>query len=130
MVHVLVHMALLGGRETSDTIARMLNTNPVVVRRMMGLLKARGIVHSEGGRGGGWTLQRPLAELTVLDVQDALDQGPILAPGLSNDQPVCPVERAANTALTAAFGVGEDVIRTEFAKLTLADIAQSAVEGH
>jgi hypothetical protein len=28
MLHVLVHMHLLGGTETSDTIARMLNTKP------------------------------------------------------------------------------------------------------
>ncbi|WP_230980212.1 Rrf2 family transcriptional regulator [Oryzicola mucosus] len=50
----------------------MLNTNPVVVRWLMGLLKAKGIVDSEGGRGGGWTLQQSLADITILDIQSAL----------------------------------------------------------
>ena len=127
MIHVLIHMSLLGGRETSETIGRMLNTNPVVVRRMMGLLKAQGIVKSEGGRGGGWTLERSLDDLTVLDVQRALSEGPVLTPALSKDHPVCPVERAANTAMARAFAVAEETIKAEFSRLTLAEIAPSAV---
>jgi DNA-binding IscR family transcriptional regulator len=126
-IHVLVHMSLLGGRETSETIGLMLNTNPVVVRRMMGLLKAHGIVKSEGGRGGGWTLEQPLSDLTILDVQRALTQGPVLTPALSKDHPVCPVERAANTALARAFDVAEDAIKAEFSRLTLSEIATSAI---
>jgi hypothetical protein len=47
MLHVLAHMQLLGGTETSDTIALMLNTNPVVVHRTVGKLKQQGIVSSE-----------------------------------------------------------------------------------
>ena len=84
MIHVLVHMGLLGGRETSERIAQMLNTNPVVVRRTMASLRQYGIVESEGGRGGGWSLTRPLAEITILDVQRALQGETILdAPWLS-----------------------------------------------
>lgn len=128
MVHVLVHMGLLGGRETSETIARMLNTNPVVVRRTMGLLKAKGIVSSEGGRGGGWALQRPLSDLTILDVQAALVEGPVLSASISRDHPVCPVERATNAALTAAFDLAEISIRDAFSRRTLAEIAQMAIK--
>lgn len=127
MVHILIHMGLLDGRETSDRIAQMLNTNPVVVRRTMGLLKASGIVTSEGGRGGGWTLARSLAELTILDVQQALDDSPILLAGTSRDHPTCPVEGATNAALAEAFGAAESVIRKEFGKVTLADLAATAL---
>lgn len=127
MIHVLVHMGLLGGRETSETIALMLNTNPVVVRRMMGLLKAKKIVNSEGGRGGGWTLQRPLADLTILDVQTALDEGPILRAGIPNYHPVCPVERATNVALVASFDVANAVIQNEYSRITLAELAKVAM---
>ncbi len=45
-----------------DTIAQMLGTNPVVVRRTMALLKEQGYVSSEKGHRGGWKLARPLAE--------------------------------------------------------------------
>jgi DNA-binding IscR family transcriptional regulator len=127
MIHVLIHMGLLGGRETSDTIAKMLNTNPVVVRRTMGALRLRGIVKSEGGRGGGWMLQRPLDELTILDVQMALDDGVLLPAGISRDHPSCPVEHATNVALTAAFSSAEVVLRDEFSRQTLAQLAKVAL---
>lgn len=127
MIHVLVHMGLLGGRETSETIAFMLNTNPVVVRRLMGLLKAQGIVASEGGRGGGWTLERPLDELTILNIQEALFDGPIINASRSDDHRKCPVERAANAVLATAFLAAEDAIRIKFSRLTLAEVAQTAL---
>ncbi|KRE17567.1 Rrf2 family transcriptional regulator [Bosea sp. Root483D1] len=127
MLHVLIHMGLLGGRETSETIAKMLNTNPVVVRRTMGALKRKGIVNSEGGRGGGWILLQPLDELTVLDVQKALDEGPLLSAGVSEDHPSCPVERATNAALLEAFGRAELTLHEELARLKLSTIAERAI---
>ncbi len=128
MIHVLIHMALLGGRETSETIAKMLNTNPVVVRRTMGALKRKGVVGSEGGRGGGWALLVPLEALTVLDVQRALDDGQVLAAGVSEDHPTCPVERAANAALVDAFEQAERTLLREFAELKLSTIAERAMQ--
>lgn len=127
MIHVLIHMGLLGGRETSETIAKMLNTNPVVVRRTMAALKRKGVVDSEGGRGGGWVLLLPLDQLTVLDVQTALDEGQLLSPGISEDHPACPVERATNAALTTAFASAESTLRDEFAALRLSAIAERAM---
>ena len=115
MIHVLVHMGLLGGRETSERIAQMLNTNPVVVRRTMASLRQHGIVESEGGRGGGWSLTRPLSEITILD-----------AP-LSNDHPSCPVERAANAKLQLAYQSAEQALQREFQKVTLAEVGEIAM---
>lgn len=127
MIHVLIHMGLLGGRETSETIAKMLNTNPVVVRRTMAALKRKGVVDSEGGRGGGWVLLRSLDDLTVLDIQKALDEGEVLVAGISEDHPTCPVERAANAALVQAFDKAESALLDEFAKLRLSIIAEHAI---
>ena len=39
MLHTLIHMARHEQPATSDTLAQMLSTNPVVVRRTMALLK-------------------------------------------------------------------------------------------
>jgi DNA-binding IscR family transcriptional regulator len=128
MIHVLVHMGLLGGRETSETIAKMLNTNPVVVRRTMGALKRKGMVGSEGGRGGGWMLLRPLSELTVLDVRTALDEGRLLQPGVSSDHPSCPVERAANATLVGAFAKAETVLLEHLGQIKLSSIAEAAMQ--
>lgn len=126
MLHVLVHMGLLGGRETSERIAEMLNTNPVVVRRTLGALRAYGIVDSEGGRGGGWKLLRPLDRITVLDVQRALNDGAILRAPVSRDHPACPVERASNSVLEEAYAVAEAELMEKYGSMTLARIAEMA----
>lgn len=127
MLHVLVHMGLLGGRETSERIAQMLNTNPVVVRRTLGALRESGIVESEGGRGGGWKLIRSLDQITVLDVQRALIEGQMLPAPLSKDHPNCPVERASNAVLKRAHSLAEAVLKKAYSETTLAHIAETAV---
>lgn len=53
LLHVLVHMHLRGGTTTSGTLAQMLHTNEVVVRRTMAALRTAGMVTSTGGRKGG-----------------------------------------------------------------------------
>ena len=72
MLHVLIHMDHMGGPVTSETISRMLDTNPVVVRRTMAGLRSAGYVTSVKGHGGGWTLATPLDELTLRDIHTAL----------------------------------------------------------
>ncbi|MDR7142887.1 Rrf2 family transcriptional regulator [Rhizobium sp. BE258] len=127
MLHVLVHMGLLGGRETSERISQMLNTNPVVVRRTLGALRDHGIVESEGGRGGGWKLVRSLDEVTVLDIQRALNEGAILPAPLSRDHPSCPVERASNSVLQMAHAAAEKELLERYAATTLRQIAEMAI---
>jgi len=58
-LHVLVALADLGGEgATSELLARSVNTNPVVVRRILGMLVQAGLVAGKGGRGGGYHLAR------------------------------------------------------------------------
>lgn len=129
MLHVLVHMQLLGGTETSETIALMLNTNPVVVRRTMAKLKQQGIVSSEGGPGGGWRLVQDPERVTVLDILRAITDATIFTLGPSSDHPSCPVERAVNARLSGALERAEAVLSEEFGQITLADISREFIEG-
>lgn len=127
MLHVLIHMSLRGGRATSDTIAQMLATNPVVVRRTMAGLKSRGYVASEGGHGGGWQIMKPLAALTVLDIYTALEEPELFAVACAQDHPGCPVERASNAALRGVLDDAETLMRQRMGAITLAEIASAVV---
>ncbi len=124
MLHVLIHMAQHDKPLTSDSIAQMLNTNAVVVRRTMSGLRDKGHVLSEKGHGGGWTLGKPLAEITLFDVYQALGEPPIFALGLSNDHPLCLVEQAVNAGLENALQEAKTLLLTTFKQITVADLAR------
>ncbi|MDH4763348.1 Rrf2 family transcriptional regulator [Pseudomonas sp. CBMAI 2609] len=123
MLHTLIHMARHEQPATSDTLAQMLSTNPVVVRRTMALLKEQGYVRSEKGHRGGWMLAKPLAEITLLDIHQALGSSSIFAIGLATDQPECLVERAVNNALTEAFDAAQALLLTRLRSITLQQLA-------
>ena len=123
MLHVLIHMDQREHPLTSDEIARMLNTNPVVVRRTMAGLRDNGYVTSEKGHGGGWKLARPLDQLTLLDVYVALGNPPVFALGLADDDPRCLVEQAVNDGLTEALGNARQLLLDRFGSITLGDLA-------
>jgi Rrf2 family protein len=73
-VHVLTYLAWKrseGG--TSERIAASVNTNPVVVRRIVGALRKAGMVTVQPGVGGGAQLAREPREITLLDVYRAVE---------------------------------------------------------
>ncbi|MEE6451310.1 Rrf2 family transcriptional regulator [Gottfriedia acidiceleris] len=57
---------------TSEWIAGSVNTNPVVIRRVMGKLKNAGLIQVRRGTGGA-TLRKSLNEITLLDVYRAVE---------------------------------------------------------
>ncbi|HBT4568755.1 Rrf2 family transcriptional regulator [Klebsiella pneumoniae] len=123
MLHVLIHLSQHDRPATSDTIAEMLNTNPAVVRRTMALLKEKGYVRSEKGHKGGWTLAKPLADITLLDIHKALGSSSLFAIGLSTEHPECLVEQAVNAALTEAFDAAQALLLKRLESVTLAELA-------
>ena len=123
MLHVLLHMARSDGPVTSELIARMLGTNAVVVRRTMAGLRDAGLVRSEKGHGGGWSLACDLAHVSLLDVHVALGEPTIFAIGNAAESPGCLVEQAVNVALEGALRDAAALLTARLRGVTLADIA-------
>lgn len=123
MLHVLLHMARHDGPMTSDRIAAMLHTNPVVVRRTMAGLREAGFVRSGKGHGGGWTLARDLAEISLLDVHRAVGGPNLFAIGTDSERPDCLVEQAVNQALGDALEKAEAMLLARLDGVTLAALA-------
>ena len=123
MLHLLIHMDRADGPITSGDAAQMLNTNPVVVRRTMAGLRDAGLVRSDKGHAGGWTLMKPLEDVTMLDVYKAVGEPRIFAIGLADPTPDCLVEQAVNSSMNDALRAAEAMLVSELAKVTLAQIA-------
>ena len=122
MLHVLLHMEEQQRPMTSDEIAGMLGTNPALVRRTLAGLREGGYVVSERGHGGGWTLGRPLVEMTLRDVYEAVGAPEIFALGLADDQPQCLVEQAVNTALRQTLDEARALLLRRFSEIRVSDL--------
>jgi len=123
VLHVLLHMADRGQPMTSDSLAKAMDTNPVVIRRIMAGLRDQGYVRSEKGHGGGWTLACELSRVTLRDIYTALGRPPLLAMGNRTESPGCLVEQAVNAALDQAFRDAEVVLLTRLGEVTLAALS-------
>lgn len=72
-VHILSLVAIESNELcTSEWIAESVNTNPVVIRRIIGKLRNAGLIQVRQGLGGA-TLQKPLKDITLLDVYRAVE---------------------------------------------------------
>jgi len=122
-LHALVHMAQAPERAmTSEQIAGWLNTNPVVVRRMIGGLREAGILASARGHGGGLTLARPADAITLAQVAEALSEK-FFAFNTETESPGCLVERAVNHSLDGFRAEVERLLAERLSTVTLADLA-------
>ncbi|WP_193089339.1 Rrf2 family transcriptional regulator [Advenella sp. FME57] len=128
LLHILIHMRLRGGSTTSDTIAQMLDTNPVVVRRTMAALRESGYVKSTGGPGGGWALACDLNELTVRDVYDAIGHTAPFVFGPAHDKPSCPVEASVNRHIDEVLSSVENTLLQLLDEKLLSDISNDLTE--
>ncbi|BBM03273.1 Rrf2 family transcriptional regulator [Microbulbifer sp. GL-2] len=119
VLHVLVHLEMTDQPVTSDKMAEMLFTNPVVVRRTMALLRNQGFVRSTKGHNGGWSLAKPLNNITLLDIHKALGETSVFTIGLTDEHTNCPIEHSVNAALKDVMNEAEGLMLERFGEITL-----------
>lgn len=123
--HVLTLLAHVAGEEvptTSELIAASVNTNPVVIRRLLGLLRAAGLVRSQGGPGGGWQLAASPRAITLRDVFRAVQRDPLFPLHASTPNPRCPVGRTIQAALVERYDEARLALERQLARTTVHDL--------
>ena len=123
VLHVLLHMAHVSEPLTSEVLARSMGTNPAVFRRTMAGLREAGFVRSGKGHGGGWQLARPLREITLLAVYEALGRPNLFAIGNRSHHPDCLVEKNVNGVMADTMAEAEALFAKRFGEITLDEIA-------
>lgn len=108
---------------TSEWIAESVNTNPVVIRRVMGKLKNAGLIDIRRGLGGA-TLQKPLQEITLLDVYravDVVDEGELFQMH-ENPNPSCPVGANIQGVLELILFRAQDAMEAVLKEVTMEEL--------
>lgn len=124
VLHVLLHMLGTKAPATSEQLAKMMGTNPVVVRRTMAGLREQGFVASAKGHGGGWSIACDSKAVTLADIYKAVGEPPLVALGHRSENPACLVEQAVNHALDTTFREVEALFQAKLRTVTLADLSR------
>lgn len=125
-LHILTLLAFAGEEPlTSEYIAGSVNTNAVVVRRLLGLLRKKGFVTSRPGSGGGWQLVKGPDSITLRDVRRALNEGSPFSMHTNDPNPACPVGRNIQAALDGVYSHAECAMEAELAQTTIEKLLRS-----
>ena len=108
---------------TSEFLAGSIQTNPVVVRRILGQLKKAGLIESSQGVAG-ITIPKPLEEISFYDVYAAIE--PVEEGDLfrfhDSPNPDCPVGRNIHRLLDGKLREIQNAMEEKMRRYTLADL--------
>ena len=126
---VALHIMLLvardgGGESTSAKLAWSIGTNPVVVRRIAGLLSRAGLIAVQRGPGGA-SLARPAEEITLRDIWRAIHPEEDRLLGLhGKTNPACAVGSRVPALLRRRFEAAEAAMLEDLRGTTLAALSR------
>ena len=108
---------------TSDFLASSINTNPVIIRRILGQLSKAGLIKVARGTGG-IEITRPLRDITFLDIYRAVDpiEGGDLFHFHENPNPACPVGGNIHALLDGKLRSIQEAMEDRMKEYTLEDI--------
>ncbi len=130
-IHVLTLLAHEAGKGplTSEFIAGSVNTNPVVIRRLLALLRDAKLVRSQAGPGGGWQLMAPPRSITLRDVFRAVQSHDLFPLHAGTPNPRCPVGSSIQAALGPRYDDARLALERELGRTSIFDLVQDVKRG-
>lgn len=123
-IHILSLIAANPGKQiTSDYIAGSVNTNPVVIRRIMSMLKKAGILKTRVGVAGTALARNP-ADISLLEVHKAVQAQDELFAIHEQPNPNCPIGKNIQSTLEGVFFDAQRALENELANKSVEDILQ------
>ena len=99
-VHVLTMLAKSGEEKMkSEYVAGSVNTNAVVIRRLLGLLNQANLVVSQTGASGGTRLARCPNEINLAEIYRAVSCGEVFALHAKSPNQDCPIGKNIEAVL-------------------------------
>ncbi|MEU5515782.1 Rrf2 family transcriptional regulator [Streptomyces griseoaurantiacus] len=128
-VHALAMLAnRRGGSLTSAEIAESLDSNPVLVRRVLGRLRDARLVWSTEGRGGGWSLARAPRDITLYDAYAAVEDGQVFSRHAHPPNGTCAIGRNIGDLLDAEFRSAERALEEQLRGTTIAGLLRQVLD--
>jgi Rrf2 family protein len=128
-VHVLAVLAYKhGDRVSSSFLASSVNTNPVIIRRLLLALQQANLVETRRGPGFGSRLTRPPSRIDLAEVYRAVEcEAPFVLPRRKANGH-CPVGQKIGMAMENVFSMAHAALQQELARTTLASVLRTLNE--
>lgn len=129
-VHILSLLAVNPtSHNTSEWIAGSVNTNPVIIRTVLGKLKKAGLVSVRSGVGGAY-LTKELKDITLFDIYQAVEVVPEENLFHLHEQPnpQCPVGANIQGVLQLVLLQAQSALEEVLAKVTMEQLAADLIE--
>lgn len=123
-VHILSLLEISKNEKlTSEFIASSVNTNSVVVRRIMGMMNKSAIIITSPGVAGA-VITRPISQITLLDVYLAVESEhqDSLFSIHNKPNPNCPIGKNIQHTLNHRFTQAQRAMENELANITIEEI--------
>ena len=122
-VHVLTVLAYKeGDRVSSGFLAGSVNTNPVIIRRLLLALQRARLVDTSKGAGAGSRLSRAPGRINLAEIYQAVeDPEPFTKPTRKPNED-CPVGHCIREALDRVFASAQGALERDLQRTTLAGL--------
>lgn len=113
------------GVTSSEFLASSVNTNPAVIRKLMGMLKKAGLIEVHPGIAGA-KLAKELSDITMFDVYKAVNvvKEKELFSIHENPNPDCPVGRNIQNTIEQLFTAAQFAMEKVLRNVTLEDVVK------
>jgi Rrf2 family protein len=108
----------------SQTLAASINTNPVVVRRLLLALRRARLIETFTGKHGGARLRGRPNNISLVDIYDAVECRPVIPVNERKALQRCHVSCNMKRIMSCVAESTEQAVRTHLRGITLAQLAR------
>jgi Rrf2 family protein len=108
----------------SPKLAASVNTNPVVVRRLLLALRRAQLIETYVGKNGGARLRKRPERIRLVDVYDAVESRPVIPVNERKTFRHCDVSCQMKTIMSTVAESTEQAVRKHLRGITLAQLVR------
>ena len=124
-VHIMTALAFSPGEVIgSQTLAASVNTNPVVVRRLLLALRDAGLIETFTGQHGGAKLRKKPSRISLVDIYDAVEPRPVIPVNERRALRKCHVSCNMKSIMSIVAESTEQAVRKHLRGITLAQLVR------
>jgi len=124
-VHIMTALAFSPGDVIgSQTLAASVNTNPVVVRRLLLALRRAGLIETFTGKHGGARLRKKPNQISLVKIYDAVEPRPVIPVNERRALRRCQVSCNMKSIMSRVAEDTEQAVRKHLRGVTLAQLVR------